>query len=159
VLGAEHKDTLWSKYRLALTLHDQKKYTEAEQLLRQSVQQREKVLGAEHEITLESKRLLQEVLLAITPPASVNATIETVASRLGDFFVEGKEGRTQYTDSEICQISLSLSQSNPQWSKVPRTYIILRTIGCLSVRDTLIDFGFSDHWFPVTEESPLLPPS
>jgi len=48
VLGAEHVNTLWSKYWLALTLYDQEKYAEAELLLRQSAQQREKVLGAEH---------------------------------------------------------------------------------------------------------------
>ena len=55
VLGAEHVDTLDSKYWLACTLHKQQKYNEAAQLLRQSVQQREKVLGAEHVDTLDSK--------------------------------------------------------------------------------------------------------
>jgi hypothetical protein len=152
VLGAEHEDTLKSKYRLALALSDQQKHAEAEQLLQQLVQQREKVLGAEHEDTLESKRLLQ-VLLAIAPAVSINTTATTVASRLSDYFVEGKDSRAQYTDSEICQISLLLKQSNLKWSKVPRTYIILRTIGCLNLLDDFIDLGFSDHWFPVTVRS------
>ncbi|KAF2801441.1 kinase-like protein [Mytilinidion resinicola] len=44
-----------------------------------------------------------------------------------------------------------LKRSNPQWSKVPRTYIVLRTIGELKSLDNLIDEGFSDYWFPVTE--------
>jgi tetratricopeptide (TPR) repeat protein len=152
VLGAEHENTLQSKHWLAFTLYKQQKYAEAEQLLQQLVQQREKVLGAEHEDTLESKRLLQ-VLLAIAPPVSINTTAETVASRLGDYFVEGKGSRAQYTDSEICQISLLLKQSNPKWSKVPRTYIVLRTIGCLSFLGTFIDLDFSDYWLPITERS------
>jgi hypothetical protein len=52
VLGAEHKDTLQSKYWLALTFYEQEKFAEAELLLQQSAQQREKVLGVEHEDTL-----------------------------------------------------------------------------------------------------------
>ncbi|KAK3171443.1 hypothetical protein OEA41_003527 [Lepraria neglecta] len=154
VLDKEHVDTLESKYWLAVTLYKQQKYPEAEQLLRQSAQEREKVLGAEHIDTIESKRLLQELLLAIGPPASVSTTREkTVLSRLSELFLEGKEGGAQYTDLEIGQISLLLNHLNPQWSKVPRTYIILRTISCLNLLDKFIDLGFSDHWFPVTERS------
>ena len=74
-------------------------------------------------------------------------------SRLSDFFVESKEGGPQYNDLEIGQVSLLLNHLNPQWSKVPRTYIILRTISCLNLLDDFIDLGFSDHWFPVTERS------
>jgi serine/threonine protein kinase/TolA-binding protein len=152
VLGKENVDTLDSKYWLAVTLHDQQKYSEAEQLFRQSIQERGKVLGTEHKDTIDSKLLLQKLLLAITPPVSVSTTTEkTVLSRLSDFFVEGKEGRAQYTDLEIGQVSLLLNHLNPQWSKVPRTYIILRTISCLNLLDQFIDHGFSDHWFPVTE--------
>ncbi len=154
VLDTKDVDTLDSKYWLAITLYKQQKYPEAEQLLRQSIQEREKVLGTEHKDTIDSKLLLQELLLAITPPASVSTTAEkTVLSRLSDFFVEGKEGRAQYTDLEIGQVSLLLNHLNPQWSKVPRTYIILRTISCLNLLDQFIDHGFSDHWFPVTERS------
>jgi hypothetical protein len=81
--------------------------------LQQSVQQREKVLGAEHEDTLESKRLLK-VLLAIASPVSINITAETVISRLGAYFVKGKGSQAQYTDSEVCRILLLLKQSNPK---------------------------------------------
>jgi len=151
VLGTKHKDTLLSKYWLAVTLSKQQKYAEAEKLFRQSAQEREEVLGAEHEDTLESKHLYQE-LLAIAP-VSINTIAETVASRLGDYFIEDKGSRAQYTDFEICQISLLLKQSKPEWSKVPRIYIILRTIGCLSHLDTFIDLGFSDYWLPFTERS------
>jgi hypothetical protein len=62
VLGAEHIDTLKSKYWLALTLYNQQKYTEAEQLLQQSAQQQEKVLGTEHKDTLERKYWLAVTL-------------------------------------------------------------------------------------------------
>jgi hypothetical protein len=58
-----------------------------------------------------------------------------------------------YTDSEIKQITFLLNQFNPQWSNVPRTYIVLRIIGCLDLFGAFIDLGFSDHWFPVTERS------
>ncbi|KAF2683293.1 kinase-like protein, partial [Lentithecium fluviatile CBS 122367] len=41
-------------------------------------------------------------------------------------------------------------------SKVPRTYIVLRTIDCLDLLGTFIKLGYSDHFFPFAEES--LPP-
>ena len=161
MLSITHEDTLQSKYWLALTLHGQQKYDEAEQLLRQSVQQREKVLGAEHKDTLASKGLLQKVILARAPSATLSPRAEAVLSRLGDFFVEGTKRQTAYNDSEIQQVSLLLSQVNTQWSKVPRTYITLRIISCLDLLDAFIDLGFSDHWFPVTERGlpPCLHPS
>ncbi|OCK84039.1 hypothetical protein K432DRAFT_289734, partial [Lepidopterella palustris CBS 459.81] len=36
------------------------------------------------------------------------------------------------------------------WSKVPRTYIVLRTIGRLNLLGEFIDFGFCDYYLPVT---------
>jgi hypothetical protein len=58
-------------------------------------------------------------------------------------------------------VSRLLSQVDPQWSKIPRTYITFRTIGCLDLLDAFIGLGFSDPWFPWTERGlPLiLPPS
>jgi len=55
VLGTKHKDTLESKYLLAVTLSNQQKNAEAERLFRELAQEREEVLGAEHEDTLLSK--------------------------------------------------------------------------------------------------------
>jgi hypothetical protein len=161
VLGAEDVNTLNSKYRLAAALHEQQKYAEAEQLLRESAEQREKVLGADHKDTLMSRELLQRVMLTTSPSAPTNTLTDIVSSRLGDFFAGGNQRQTAYTDPEIQQVSLLLSQVNLQWSKVPRTYMVLRTIGCLDLLDTFIDLGFSDHWFPVTERSlpPCLRPS
>ncbi|RDL34651.1 uncharacterized protein BP5553_07779 [Venustampulla echinocandica] len=151
VLGTTHKDTLWSRYSLAVTLYTQQKYDEAEQLLQQSVQQQEKVLGTTHKDTLASKGLLQNVILARVPSATLSPLAEAARSRLGDFFTEGTERQTAYNDSEIQQVSRLLSQINTQWSKVPRTYITLRTISCLDLLNAFINLGFSDHWFPVTE--------
>ncbi|OCK74105.1 kinase-like protein, partial [Lepidopterella palustris CBS 459.81] len=71
--------------------------------------------------------------------------------RLYGFFPEGQDSKGIYTDSEICEISSLLKHLNLRWSKVPRTYIILRTIGHLDLLDNFIDLGFSDYWFPVTE--------
>ena len=161
VLSTEHVNTRFSKYSLALTLYKQKEYTEAEQLLRPLVQQLEKVLGAEHVGTLESKDLLQKVVIAKAPPASTNALMEVVSSRLSDFFTDGSPRQTAFTDSEIQQVSLLLSHVNLQWSKVPRTYIVLRIIGCLDLLNSFIDLGVSDYWFPFTERSlpPCLRPS
>jgi hypothetical protein len=159
VLGVEHADTLRSKYMLAHTLIAREKYAEAEQVLRQLLEQQERVLGPDHKGTLASKALLQK-LLHNTSVAANSSTedfvTETVLRRLSDFFANDKKGETTYTDSEIQQISLMLTQLCPQWSKVPRTYITLRVIGCLDLLDNFIDVGFSDHWFPVTERS--LPP-
>ncbi|KAI4095768.1 MAG: hypothetical protein L6R37_007032 [Teloschistes peruensis] len=153
-LGKEDVDTLDSKYWLAVTLHEQQKYPEAEELFRQSVQEREKVLGKDHVDTFKSKRHLQDFLLVITPSSSKNATTEKTAhNRLGDFFVQGKKGRAQYTDSEIRQISSLLIHVNPRWSKISRTYIVLRIISCLNHLNDFIDLGFSDHWLPVTERN------
>ncbi|KAL8856217.1 MAG: hypothetical protein Q9178_007182 [Gyalolechia marmorata] len=176
----EAEELLWHRYWLALTLHEQQKYPEAEKLLRQSVQERGKVLGNEDTDTLKSRywlavtlyeqqkypeaeELLRHPLAPIdtttgktvlSPLASKDTTTErTVLNRLGDFFVQSKKDRAQYTDSEIGHISLLLIHINPRWSKVPRTYIVLRTINCLNHLNNFIDLGFSDHWFPVTEQS------
>ncbi|KAF2183105.1 kinase-like protein [Zopfia rhizophila CBS 207.26] len=88
-------------------------------------------------------------------------TTKILTNRLSDFFPDGKESRAPYTDSEIYKLSSLLEYSNPRWSKVPRTYIILRTIGYLSYLDKLIDVGFSDYWLPITKDSfpSCLPPS
>ncbi|CAG5138812.1 uncharacterized protein ALTATR162_LOCUS444 [Alternaria atra] len=148
-------------YKLGTECYSQQKYAEADPLLRQSAEQREKVLGADHEDTLASKELSRKVTLAQAPAAITNTLADTVSRRLSDFFAEGNQRQTAYTDSGIQQVSLLLGQVNLQWSKVPVTYIVLRAIGCLDLLNTFIDLGFSDHWFPVTERSlpPCLRPS
>jgi tetratricopeptide (TPR) repeat protein len=143
VLGSVHKNTLESKNSSEVTLQEQQKNVEAEQ--------REEVPGADHKDSLASEELSPKLTLARAPPALTNTLADTVSRRLSDFFPEGNQRQTAYTDSEIQQVSLLLRQINLQWSKVPRTYIVLRTIGCLDLLDSFIDRGFSDHWFPMTE--------
>ena len=173
-LGADDKATLENRHYLALTLHRQHKHTEAELLLQQVAKQQEKVLGADHKHTLASKELLQKVLgadrkhtlaskellhkvvLAKAPPASTETLTEAASHQLGDFFAEGNQRQKAYSDSDIRQVCLLLSQVNLQWSKVPRTYIVLRSISCLELLNTFIDLGVSDLWFPFTEQT--LPP-
>jgi TolA-binding protein len=151
VLGKEHVHTLRSIHWLALTLYRQEEHAKAEDLFQQAIQGREKVLGKEHVDTLDSKRLLEELLLTIHSPTFTDDTRKTLTTRLCEYFPKGKESRAPYSDSEIYEISSLLKHSNPRWSKVPRTYIILRTIGRLDLLDAFVDLGFSDYWFPVTE--------
>jgi hypothetical protein len=91
--------------------------------------------------------------LAKAPTGPTDPLAEVVSSRLGNFFTDGSQRQTAYTDTEIQRLSLLLRQVNLQWRKVPRTYMILRVIDCLDLLDTFIDMGVSDHWFPFTERS------
>ncbi|CAI7595765.1 unnamed protein product [Penicillium crustosum] len=83
----------------------------------------------------------------------VHDTTAMWGAGLNTFFLAPTESRKPYNDSEISQISTLLRQTNSAWSRVPRTYIILRTIDCLHHLDELIDLGFSDYWLPVNQSS------
>jgi serine/threonine protein kinase len=58
-----------------------------------------------------------------------------------------------FSDADINAVSTLLLHIAEPWSKVPRTYIVLRTIGRVDLMNDLIDAGFTDHWFPVTTNS------
>ncbi|KAF2105514.1 kinase-like domain-containing protein, partial [Lophiotrema nucula] len=121
-----------------------------------------RTLGREHEHTLATARLLQELQLEVSPIAPANVTTRyNLDDRLNDFFPERQDDRDLYKDADISQISALLKHLCPQWSKIPRTYIVLRTIGHLKSLDDLINVGFSDYWLPVTERGlpACLPPS
>lgn len=75
---------------------------------------------------------------------------QSLATRLNAYFPEVEDRKGAYTDADIHEIAMLLKYSNPRWSKVPRTYVVLRTIGSLDSLDHCIDVGFSDYWFPVT---------
>ena len=153
-LGQDHEDTLYSKYWLGQALYQQNKYSEAEEVLRQAVRGQERTLGQDHEGTLATMRLLERLHLDLFPPlATSTAAQEVVASRLNNLIFEGRDSQAPYTDSEINEISTLLKHSNQTWSKVPRTYVVLRTIGHVNLLDELLDAGFSDYWFPVTERN------
>jgi hypothetical protein len=155
-LGRDHNDTLRSKYWLGRAFYNQKKYSEAEMQLQQAADGQERTLGKDHEDTLFTLGLLHKLKLESNAPLSLpsnNATWQTSAGRLESFFSEERDKRDPYTDSEINEISSLLNLSSSQWGKVPRTYIVLRTIGHLNLLQDVIDLGFSDFWFPVTERS------
>ncbi|CAI6337009.1 unnamed protein product [Periconia digitata] len=155
-LGRDHKDTLNSKHWLGRALYHQNKYSEAEVQFQQAADGRRRTLGRDHEDTLATLGLLHKVKLesnaALSLPSN-NATWQTPTGRLEDFFSKKRDKRDPYTDSEINNISSLLTLSSPQWGKVPRTYIVLRTIGHLNLLQDVINLGFSDFWFPVTEQS------
>ncbi|KAH7079473.1 kinase-like domain-containing protein [Paraphoma chrysanthemicola] len=95
-----------------------------------------------------------ELQLETFVPLSASATTQqTLTSRLSSFFPKGQSCNEPYTDSGINAISALLKHSHPQWCEVPRTYVVLRVIGHLDLLDKLIDVGFSDYWFPVTERT------
>ena len=153
VLGEEHADTLDSKHRLGLALRQQEKHLKLEEVLRQAVQRREEVLSKEQEVTRDRRPALQEPTLALSPPSPLKKTTNTPNDHLSHFFPAGSPSRAPYSDSDISRISTLLKHMNLRWAKVPRTYIVLRTIDCLDHLDNFIDLGFSDHWLPVTERS------
>jgi TolA-binding protein len=160
-VAKDHEDTHRSKYWLGCTLHKQEKHSEAEGMLLQAAHGQETELGLNHAETITTMRLLHKIRLNSSSPKPTNIpgniTTQALASRLHSFFPEGQNSQILYSDSKVCEISTLLQHSNPRWSKVPRTYIVLRTIGYLNFLDEFIDLGFSDYWFPVTERT--LPPS
>jgi len=83
-----------------------------------------------------------------TPSLASTVSSDTLSDRLSVFFLN--RPNTGYSDAEIAEISRLLKYSVSSWSKVPRTYIILRTIGSLHILEDLLAIGFTDHWFPVT---------
>ncbi|KAK4985878.1 hypothetical protein LTR50_005667 [Elasticomyces elasticus] len=94
---------------------------------------------------------VESQLLAPSPLTPVDKTTSTVSDHLSNFFPAESHSRGPYSDSDIARISSLLKYLNQRWAKVPRTYIVLRTINCLDHLDYFIDLDFSDHWLPVTE--------
>jgi tetratricopeptide (TPR) repeat protein len=143
-LSKDDSNTLHSKYGLGLALYYQNKYSEAEIQLQQAADGQEKTLGKDDSNTLATFNQLQKLKL------------QFAARQLDSFFSMARDKRNPYTDSEINDISSLLNNSNhshPQLSQVPRTYIVLRTIGHSDLLNHFIDLGFSDFWFPVTEQN------
>lgn len=58
----------------------------------------------------------------------------------------------RYTDTKIQQIGYLLSHIKTTWTKVTRTYIVLRVVNQLELLDKFIDLGFTDHWLPVSPQ-------
>jgi TolA-binding protein len=147
-LGEDHDFTIESKYYLGRTLYMQGKDSEATELLLQVLHWRTTNLGEDSIETHKIERLLQEWG---SQSLSTNIPIKQASTnRLNAFFPDGEDARELYSDSDIREIAALLEASNPRWSKLPRTYIVLRTIRYLDSLDDLIDAGFTDYWLPVT---------
>ncbi|KAL1643729.1 hypothetical protein SLS58_004744 [Diplodia intermedia] len=69
---------------------------------------------------------------------------------------EASTSPPRFTDTDIETIASLLEDHEKSWSRVPRAYIVLRTIGHLDLLNDLLQLGFTDHWFPV--EASALPP-
>jgi tetratricopeptide (TPR) repeat protein len=154
LLNGYEEESIRTSYWLSKTMYQRKKYSEAEELLRQTIVESEKVLDQDQTLAWEMNELEEKLKQKLSPSSSDVAKTfsQAAASRLESFFQKKKETREPYTSSEIIEIASVLSFSSPRWSKVPRTYIVLRTIGHLNLLDDIINTGFSDFWFPVTKQ-------
>lgn len=113
----------------------------------EEVQSPARSLPLVHDTVTES----QEVQFPVGSLPLAHDTKAMSRDRLNTFFLAPTESRQPYNDSDISQISTLLRQTNFAWSRVPRTYIILRTIDCLHHLDELIDHDFCDYLLPVNE--------
>jgi hypothetical protein len=152
VLGTDEKDTLAGKKRfqkVALA----KASSAPTRVIAETVfgQSSDSFANGQHKPTTHTNSETQQVL--VEAPTPTKTITEIVLHQLSDFFANGNQRQLAYTDSEIRQVSRLLNQKNIRWSKVPRTYIVLRTIDCLDLLDNFIDLGVSDHWFPFTTQS------
>jgi len=165
LLGKDHEVTLQSKSYLAFTLDKKKEYGSAQALLQQVEEGLEESQCTDYEWARAVVRLLSEYRqrkLNTSVPESVNSTSfpenanikdHNLSRQLGNSIFSGDPTTQEpYTDLQIQKVALLLRHFKPQWSKVPRTYVLLRTIGQLSVLDQLISNGFSDYMFPITEK-------
>lgn len=152
--GEFHEDTLESKLGLQASVEEQKKYSKPQELLQAGAKGNERIPSKGQEDPIASSDFSEELQLKLSlSSTSINSVWQAPAGRLKSFFPQDRDRRDPYTDTEINEISSLLNDLSPQWSNVPRTYIVLRIIGHLDLLPTVIDLGFSDFWFPVTEKS------
>ncbi|KAK3202007.1 hypothetical protein GRF29_164g1390648 [Pseudopithomyces chartarum] len=104
--------------------------------------------------TAATVRLLEELnlnpTLSVPTTPSSKAISGASAKQLESIF---REKRTAFTDAEIMKVSTLLSYTNLQYSKLPRTYIVLRSINRLDLLDRIILAGFSDFLFPASDKT------
>lgn len=140
----EKERALWKQEDRALSIQLQEK--EEEEGEKERALQKQEDERDEHEIIPPATEF-QPVPMRTQSPASTLSR-DTLSDRLSVFFLN--RPNTRYSDAEIAEISRLLKCSGSDWSKVPRTYIILRTINSLHILEDLLAKGFTDHWFPVT---------
>ena len=89
---------------------------------------------------------------SVTPNLSSYRSAE---QRLRNFFGTTSENlRVPYSNLQFQEVaSLLQILGYEPWSKAPKLYIVLRTIGQLQLLDSFLDRGVTDNWFPFTETS------
>ncbi|KAL5384227.1 hypothetical protein DPSP01_005372 [Paraphaeosphaeria sporulosa] len=108
--------------------------------------------GTEFETVLKeyTSHILQENIPSI--PFNTLSTRMEPLERLDIFFHSRRVG--SYSYAEVAEISRLLEIcSIPVAAKAPRTYIVLRHMECLDMLERLVDAGFSDYRFPVSENN------
>jgi tRNA A-37 threonylcarbamoyl transferase component Bud32/predicted RNA-binding Zn ribbon-like protein len=158
-LGPSHAYTLQCKSYYAFTLDKLKKSGDAHEQLRKVKDGLQESQDLNEEWMREAIQLLSEYeqsQLQSSSPSSDN-----IGDNIGDhrpvnlldriLFFGDPSTRQSFTDAQIQKIAKLLKLSQPQWSKHPRTYMVLRMIGQLEVIDRLISYGFSDYLFPLTK--------
>jgi heat shock protein 1/8 len=79
-------------------------------------------------------------------------TPRTTARGMASLFDKSTEGSLTYTDTALSQISTYLKNTGqPDWSKIPRLYTVLRLIDQLDMLDVFIQQGITDIWFPFAQ--------
>jgi hypothetical protein len=163
VMGEDNAVVMWTRQHL-LGLQGCQQATKAQQELRERIlpavraQMRRTYAEPGPSTRASSNQADQTIAEAFRPISSTPAIPKNPLSK---FFPQEGINRNPYTDSEILQISELLRNINPQWSKVPRTYMVLRLIGRMELLDDFIDIGFTDYWFPASERTipPIISPT
>lgn len=79
-------------------------------------------------------------------------TTRTATRGMASLFDKPAKGGFTFTDTELVQISTYLKNTGqPDWSKVPRLYAILRLINELEMLDVFIQQGITDIWIPFAQ--------
>ncbi|KAJ4352472.1 uncharacterized protein N0V89_007820 [Didymosphaeria variabile] len=154
--GRDNSETLGAKDLLLATLRKLGEDSEAEKMLSDVVPRMESmkvIVDEDHEDTSKPLDLPQALDTDGPLLSSTEATAhQGLTGLLDSYFPNEHQDPEPYTDLTIRKISMLLEMFNIRWSKLPRTYIILRIIGYPDLLDRLIDFGFSDYWFPIGEQ-------
>ncbi|KAH7393830.1 hypothetical protein DE146DRAFT_107911 [Phaeosphaeria sp. MPI-PUGE-AT-0046c] len=146
--------TLRSKYRVALMLYNQHLLMEADTLSRQCCEQMSSFWGAENEDTIDCERLVSSISRAknLLPVPLSSSDANKAAAQLKIYFMDGMDRSKAYSDDQIARISQLLNDVNLEWSRRPRTYIVLRSIGCIEYFDDFFHSGLSDIEFPFDDK-------
>jgi hypothetical protein len=83
--------------------------------------------------------------LPIYPRQSYTERHESRTENLSAFFSNSRGLQSPYDDTEVHKISSLLQRQYQVWSRVPRLYIVLRTIDSLELLDEFIDLRITDY--------------